>query len=136
MRAARDTFLRFLGDNLGSVAIHALRRDSNNPNASNLQMNAVNVHFLDSFVDSVSYDTAVVDVIFDDENAGVDAIKSVTDILRASYFTPLLDYTVPASPVPIGGTVSWARKDLKFKSIYNESYCHYSCTLQIQFYSL
>ena len=135
MRPCRDTFLHFIADNLGGgISVHAKRCDPNDPAADQLQVNAVNIYFLDIELDQIAVETAVIDVINNDENTAVDWVTALWTILHAAYFTPLLDYTVPASPVPAGGNVIWDRKKIRFKRISkDDNYCHLSCVLPLRF---
>ena len=106
MVRARDSFLYFIQSSLPSgVPIHCLRRDPNNRAADALAMNAVNVSFLNLMAGNgtvLCSQQAVVDVIADDENTCVDWVGNLLDALRATFFTPLSDYTNPAMPVPTG----------------------------------
>lgn len=130
MNNVRYTFLHFLSDNL-AAPVHQLRRDTADPSADALAMNSVNVTFLNIDIGgAVSQWQVVIDVINDDETTVVDWVQSVGDLLNMTHFTPLLDYTDPATPVPAGGNVWWG--ETRFMRVASEFYCHFTCTLYLQ----
>lgn len=131
-----DTFLHFLADNLGSIPVHAIRRDVNNPSNELLRNNAVNIQFL-TVTPGVALSTwaASIDILHDDENTCRDWLNSVFVLLSSAYYTPMFDYTVPTSPVVVGSNIMWDRDRVVFKRIISETYVHYSCTLQIKFHA-
>ena len=138
-RTCRDSFLHYINDNIAAgVVVHPLRRDPTNRAADALQMNAVNVSFLNLTAGNgttLCTQQCVIAVVADDENAAVDMVGSVLELLRAAYFCPMLDYTVPTAPVQIGTNITWDRKRVTFKRVQSEGYCHYSCLLSLRFYS-
>lgn len=136
--SARDTFLHFLADNLPiTIPVHPVRRDASNPSGDLLQTNAVNVTYVsvDPSV-QISIQRVVVDVLNDDENTCSDWLDTVFALLSSAYYTPLLDYTNPTSPVPTGQNVYWdsGTGKIAFKRIPSEEYVHYSCTLALKFH--
>lgn len=133
MRSTLDTWLHFLADNLPGVTIHPRRYDPNNPSLMDLQENAINVEFGDVSLDEVASQQVVLDIIFTDELQAYDLMQSVWNLLRAAFYTPLMDYTNPAAPVPGKGNLMWDRNSVKFRRVYADFYCHYSCTMNLKF---
>lgn len=138
MREVRDSFLKFLADNLPSdLPVHAIRRDPNDPISNILKSNAVNVQFLNLTLEkSVSTQLTSVDVLADDETTALESVNQVWQLLSASYYTPQLNYLDPAHPVPTFSNIYWPVKGLQFKPIYSDYYFHYSLSLQIKFHPI
>lgn len=135
MRQARDTFLHFLADNLVGRLVHPIRLDLSDPSKALLAMNAINVSFEDMALDTVSQQWAVIDIVGDDELSVIVWVKEVSDILRAAYMTPLLDYINPASPVSTGSNLTWDRRAVSFRRVHSGQYVHYTCSLPLRFQS-
>lgn len=135
MRIARDTFLHFLADNLSGINVHGIRRDPNDPAAGLLQMEAVNVCF-DRVDMGVVLSTIFgkIDVISASELSATDMMQEVWQLLSGRFYTPMLDYTNPTSPVDTGTTLMWKRGGVRFMPVENDSYYNFSCTLPIQFH--
>lgn len=134
MRNTTDTFLKFLSNNLVGVTVHAMRFDRRKPESSVFQQNALNVNFLDMDFDTgPSSITASLDLVYDKELDGVDAAQKVMTLLNSAASTPKLDYTVPASPVPINGWVFWST-NVKFRQIVADNYSHFSATISLRHY--
>lgn len=136
MRQARDTFLRFLSDNLPGIAVHNLRKDTNFPDTSVLQMNAVNVQFLTDYPKvCVSTLTATVDVVSDNELPGIDMATSVFLLMTASGLTPILDYSDPTNPpVPLGSNLFWNPESIKFRPVYGDTYFRHSALITLYYH--
>lgn len=135
MRNARDTFTHFLADNLVGPTVRQVRRDPNDPSADLLKVNAVNLSFLDvRYRPFVSLQQCVIDVIADDENTAVDWVNLVIELLNEAYYTPLLDYSNPSSPVSAGSNLMWDWGAVNFIRVQNPNYTHYSCTLPLKFH--
>lgn len=136
MLTSRDTFLHFLADNLNAGVVHPVRADPANRATEPLKTNAVNVAFgnLTSGINLTTQQTFI-DVIYDSENDAADAVNALFTLLKASYFTPIMDYTDPTAPVPVGTNLMWDRHRISFKRIAALAYCHYSCTLSTKFYT-
>jgi hypothetical protein len=126
MRAARDTFLIFLNDNItGGIPIHAVRRSSTDPNADQLQIGAVNVKFLDpEFNNKVAVQPVAIDIVHDDELTALDWANAVWNLLSIRMYTELKDYTNPASPVNTGYTIYWP-DTLRFRQVESPFYAHF-----------
>jgi len=139
MTRSRDSFLHFINDNLPTgVVCHALRRDPASRASDALQMNAVNVSFLNlSAGDGTALcaQQVVIAVVADDENTAVDWVGTLFTLLRSAFYCPMLDYTVPTAPVATGTNIMWDRKRVTFKRITSEGYAHYSCLLSLKFVS-
>jgi hypothetical protein len=132
MRSVRDTFLHFLADNLPGVTVRYVRKDPNDPSADNLAVNALNVQFLNVELGHIDTHQTVLDLIYDTDEAALEAMQSAWEILKAGAYTPLLDYTVPSSPVAVGKLVFWDRNKVQFRKLYDDNHCRYSCTLPLR----
>jgi len=135
VRDVRDTFLKFLDDNL-AMPVKAIRNDPSDPGASVLQTNAINVHFLKLNLDSVATQQVVIDVLNDDENLAVDWMESIWTLLRSAFYTPLYNYSTPSVPVAQNTNVMWDRTSVKFHPVVSDNYTHYSCVLPLKFYAI
>lgn len=136
MKEVRDTFLKFLADNLpDTVPVHAVRRDPSDPDSDKFKLNAVNVAFLDLTLDStVSTQTVSVDVVNTNELDALAALNQVWLLLSAAYYTPQLNYTdLTQSPTTTGTNIYWSKNSIKFKPVWSDFYYHYTCLLPIQF---
>lgn len=134
MRQVRDSFLHFLADNLTGVPIHAVRRDLTNPSSDKLQGNALNVQFLNStFGVSQSSQTVALDILNDNELTVVDWTEQLWRLLKASFYTPLLDYTDPQNPVPTGTNIMWDRNGVRFNPLWDDYYYRYACYLSLHY---
>jgi len=143
LRQVTDTFVHFLADNLptdGSIPIKVVREDPSDRSADLLQMNALNIQFLGvSFANGTSLSTfqMVLDVVNDDAYTVYDWAQAVADILMASYFTVVKDYTNPASPVATSSNVFWEPDQVRFKRVSADTnYSHLTCTLPVRFRSV
>jgi hypothetical protein len=133
MREARDSFLKFLADNLVGIPLHPIRVEPNDPSSSALQVNALNVQFLDlSMGVHMSTQQVVLDILHDSENTAVEWAADVWDLLSAAFYTPQLDYSNPSSPVSVGNNVMW-EPNFRFRSVINGYYFHYSALLNLRF---
>jgi hypothetical protein len=121
----------FLSDNLTSIPIHAMRRDTNDPNADLMQTGAVNVKFLDPVFDNQVADQPVaIDIVHDDELTALDWTQQLWNLLSTRFYTPLYDYTIPASPVATGQVVFWNRR-LRFRQIESPYYSHFHLRMSL-----
>jgi hypothetical protein len=134
IQMCRDTFIRFLADNVGSIPLHTLRSDPNDPGAGVLAENSINIQFLGVDLNLVSTQQVVIDIIHDTEATAVAWLKTVYGLLRSAYYTPLKSYTNPAVPVSQGSNVMWDRDKVNFRRVVDGNYCRYSCVLPLQFY--
>lgn len=137
MRYARDTFLHFLSDNLGSaISVHNVRKDTNFPDAVHLTMNAVNVQFIaDSPRVGLSDVMVTVDVVYDDELTAVGIASRLFLLLSASGYTPLTNYTNPATPVAIGSNLFWRQDLVKFRPVFGDTYYRSSALLTLTYHT-
>lgn len=132
MQKVMDTFLHFIADNL-PYTIHPIRHDSEDPSSSDLQLDAINIEFLDYRPQLGSSTLRVVlDVMYNDERTAVAVVETIYDLLSAAYYTELKDYAVPSSPVEVGSNVFWDRNNVSFSRISNDNYTHYSCILTLR----
>lgn len=128
MRDTHDTFLHFLADNLVGVPVHAMRLDVNRPGAGEVLDTAVNVTFMTmDFSVHIGFMQVSIDVINPDQLVAMGWTQSVYRLLSASFMTPKLDYTVPATPVAVvpATNIFW-KAAIKFKPVKSEFYYHYS----------
>lgn len=126
----RNTFLQFLSDNL-SNPVHYIRADTSDASADVLRDEAVSVQFIASRpMVGVSNHQVVLDVLFSEESAAVEAMQEVFDVLSGAYFTSLMDYTIPTAPVALGGNIWWDR-DIRFTKVSVSAGAHYSCLLNV-----
>lgn len=134
MRNCRDSFLMFLSDNLAGIPIHAVRRDSGNPNADLLQTGAINVKFLDpTFDNQVADQPVAIDVLHDDELTALDWTQQLWNLLSTRFFTEMYDYTNPASPVATGYVIFWNRR-LRFRQLESPYYSHFHIRMSLNFH--
>lgn len=132
MRASRDTFLHFLADNLTDLSIWNVRVDPTNANASKLQENSINVKFMrDCMGVDVAQLFVSIDAIYSDELTAIDAVQRVRTLLQAAGYTPKLDYTDPANPVPLGTMLCWDVTSINFMQVHSDLYFHHSCLLMV-----
>ncbi len=136
MRAVRDSFLHFLADNLTPLSVHPIRRDPDNPKAGNVQVNAINVGFGSvSLRVCLSKIIVKIDVIADAELDAIDMTQKTWLLLSSQFYTTLLDYTVPTSPVDMKSKIMW-KEGFNFIPVDNDAYYQYSCTLSVQFHNV
>lgn len=132
---ARDTFLKFLGDNLTGIDIHPLRKSTSEVNTDTIKINALNVEFLGV---SASYrhlasQTVILSVIHENEATAIEWIQTIYNLLSSAFYTPLLSYTVPSAPVAANGNLSWKSTDVSFRSIPSGRFARYECALDLDF---
>lgn len=131
MRLVYNTFLKYIAENC-AVSVHPVRKDPGNPDSEVLQLNSVNISFLDYMPNQGNGQTRfVLDLCYESENAAIAAMTSVLAALLA-YQTQVVDYTVPTSPVSIQSYLYWDRTSVRFMRVLNPNYVHYSCTLTVQ----
>lgn len=135
-RDCRDTFLHFLYDNLAGIAVVAIREDPNDPSASVLKPNAINVQFLKLSADTVATQQVSIDIIHDTENTAVDWMESVWTLLRSAFYTPLYNYSTPSAPVAKHTNIMWDRDSVKFIPVMSENFVRYKCVLPLKFYAI
>lgn len=132
MRATRDSFLHFMADNLPSRTVHPVRREVDRPDSDKLQMNAINVKFLNSdFTVHGADQLVVIDVIYDDELTALDVAREIWTILSSSSYTPKLDYTDPSNPVDTGYWIFWDT-EAKFRPIFSPMYSQLHLQLHLK----
>jgi hypothetical protein len=131
VRATRDTFLKFLADNL-SETIHPVRRDPDKPDSDLLQMGAVNVQFLNpDYSVHVSDQIVSIDVVHENELSALDMATNVWKLLSTRFYTPKYDYTVPSSPVALGDVIFWS-EPIRFRPVHSPKYFHLHCRLALK----
>lgn len=136
MQEVRDTFVRYIADNLPGQRVHFVRQDSDYPEAQYLETNAINVTFRSLAGDgNVGRQTTVIDLVFEDEDNLIAAYTQLRDILRSSFYTPAYSYAVPSAPVALGYNVIWGR-NISFQRVVTEGHlCRYSAQFQLDFYT-
>ena len=134
MRNVIDSFLKYLATNAPSLNINYLRHEADNPSAEELKLNALNVHVL-TVAPAVtgSHIRVSLDLISDNEATFWTQLGLLFDLFKASYFTPILDYTVPSAPVATGKNVYWEGDKVRFSKIASGNYCHYTCVLTLKY---
>jgi hypothetical protein len=134
MRAARDTFLHYLADNLPSLTFHNLRVDKTDPKLNEIMLNAVNVTFHNSDLvgpSDLSNTLVTVDVINDSELAAVDQVEQISQLLFTAAYAPLMDYTNPSAPVQIGSERLFWALTMRFKPVHADNFFHLSALLHL-----
>lgn len=134
MRSALDSFLKYLVENLPGLSINYLRHDPNDQSAGLLKMNSLNVHVLD--VEPTIQGSVIrvsLDAVYDSETTAWTNLGLIHDLFKKSYYTPMLDYTVPASPVDMDKNVYWDSQAVRFSRVVSDNYCHYSCVLALKY---
>jgi hypothetical protein len=137
MRQARDTFLRYLADNLPGVEVRNVRRDKNSLESSRIRTGAVNVQFIGdaSRVNDSNLFTTI-DVVADDELDAVNMMQTVSSVLNQGGMIPLLDYTDTSNPVRVGTSqLFWNPNQVSFKPVYSDLYSRFSCFMMLTFHS-
>lgn len=134
MRATRDTFLHFLSDNLPSLTVHPIRKDSNRPDGAKLADNAVNVQFLTIRPRvHIAEQLVSIDVIHEEELTAVDMAESVYELLSSAYYTPKYDYTNPSAPLLTGQNIMWSKDEVNFIPIDNDPFrMHFNLTMGLR----
>ncbi len=139
VRNCRDTMTHFIHDNLPEyMPCHPVRRDPADRGADVLAINSVNLSFLNITTGNnttLCTQQLVIDVVHEDENTAVDWVDVVLSLLRAAYFTPMLDYTVSTAPADTDTNIMWDKRRLTFKRITSRFYTHYSLLLSLRFSS-
>lgn len=133
MRKIRDTFLHLLADNLPTIPIHPVRFDPADPAAGIIQLDALNVTFLDYTTSRGAGRSRVsLDVVFSNESAALDAMETIQEVLSAGFYAPLLDYTSIEVPVVSGGNIYWDIGGIRFMRVASDQYSHYVCLLVLK----
>lgn len=135
MQSVRDTFLHYVADNLPSYTVKPIRKNANGVSDEYLQIDAVNITFrtLRPSV-HVGRQAVTIDIVFDDERQLIACLSALWVILSSSFYTPLFDYTVPASPVAQGSNVMWDRDSISFSRIEAPNF-RYSATFDLRFHT-
>jgi hypothetical protein len=133
----RDTFLQYLADNVQGVTIHALRQDISDPAKALLQMNALNVQFLNSsFSITVSKQFVALDVCADDDRTALFNATQVVNILQLTGSIPKNHYALVSGvkvATPTGGFLYWNPNALNFKNVETGgAYVRLNCLLALQ----
>ena len=143
MKEAKDTFLTYLNTNLSTlippITVHPMRKDPNNPSSNALQIDALNVGFgkIDFGVTTTTLYVKL-DIVCNSEISAGYITQQVWLLLSNTFYTPLYDYTIPASPVATGTMLMWKRDRVKFSTVQDEKddkFFRYSCTLPVEFHN-
>lgn len=133
MTHVRDTFLRYLRDNISSsINIHAVRNDKNNPSQVDQRLNAINVEFLGLDMQWAGMQQVSIDVMFDDELECESVVYQLWDLFKSSFYIPLRDYSNPSSPVLIPQRSLYFEK-MYFRKLPRTEYAHYSAIIELRF---
>jgi hypothetical protein len=104
-----------------------LYRVAGDPQSDSLQLNAVNVQFLNpSFGRNTRRLQVSIDIVYDDEQTANAKVDAVWVLLSSAFYTPLLNYANPLVPVAAGGNLTWPHNYIEFRKIINNNYTHYS----------
>lgn len=135
MRNTIDSFIKFLSNELINVPLHILRSDPNKPENSQLQLNAVNLYFLQSSYDRhISGLEASIDVVYEDELVGIGVKDQLWQILRKTFYIPKYNYLISSNPVLLNSNIYWDSDAVRFRLITRDNYTHFSCTLFLRHY--
>jgi hypothetical protein len=119
------------------VTIHALRQDASDPAKALLQMDALNVQFLNSYFSvHVSKQYVALDVCADDERTALSHASQVAYILQLTGSIPKNHYTLVSGvkiATPTGGFLFWNPDALNFKTVETGgAYVRLNCLLALQ----
>jgi hypothetical protein len=136
MLSATDSFIQYLSDELaGTVSVHWQRQTAIDESAGLPKLNHLNVQSLGFFEDdSLEYCLISLDLLGDDERTVGTQLKAIRDVLIQEQVIPELDYTLPASPIPTGRSVSWEGRAIRFLSVRTpkgQRYVHYNATFPL-----
>ena len=54
-------------------------------------------------------------------------------VVQKAFYTPLLDYSSdPSNPTSTGKNLVWKDRDIIFRKVYSDNYCHYSASLLVE----
>lgn len=138
MQNCRDTFIRYLSDNLPNVNLHAVRQDKDNPANSLVQMNSLNVQFLSSaFSNGTAKQLVSLDVTADNERDAVNTAQVLSDLLRTNASIPKMHYAAGinglVSATPTGSFIYWNPNAVNFKTIVTDgNYYRFNLILPLQ----
>ncbi len=97
-------------------------------------LNSVNVSFHNSDFSGpsgLSQTLVTVDLVYDKETDAISAGEQVSRLLFMAAYAPLMDYTVPASPVQVGKERMFWSLTMKFKPVHSENFYHMSALLHL-----
>jgi hypothetical protein len=124
MQDCRDTFLQYLADNLQDITVHAVRQDKARPANALVQMNALNVQYLNSYFSViVSRQYVALDVCADDERTALSYADAVADLLQLSGSIPKNHYASDGTITPTGGFLYWNPNAVNFKTVETGGEC-------------
>lgn len=130
MQDCRDTFLQYLADNLQGVTVHPVRQDPSHPEDSLVQMNALNVQYLNSYFSViVSRQYVALDVCADDERTALRYAASVATLLQLSASIPKFHYEPDnfapdgVTATPTNGFLYWNPNAVNFKTVETGGTC-------------
>lgn len=139
MQDCRDTFLSYLAANLPGITIHPIRQDPDHPENQVIQMNSVNVEFLNSsFSVFVSKQYVAIDVAMDLERDALATATAVAALLQTNASIPKNHYTVDQAThetvvTPVGTSIWWNPNAVNFKDIQTDgAYFRFNCLLTLQ----
>jgi len=140
MRNVRDSFVHFVADNIAqfsngqTIPVVALFRSVANPDGEKFKTNSVNISFVgESLSPTVNTTIVELDVIQSDELTAVDWANSLWQLLSATFYTALKDYSQnPSAPVAQGTNIFWNVNSVGFKPIHDDYYFRYNCRLVLQ----
>jgi hypothetical protein len=137
MRAARETFLKFVADNLPDYKVVNVRFDKVHPAHSDFSQNAINIEFIFDrpSVSGPSGLQCSIDIIYDDELTAIDAATALWKLLAASEVTPLKSFAADVSnPTLLGTNLRWDSRQVKFNKLVSELFFRYNCHLYLYYY--
>lgn len=145
MTHVRDSFLKFLYDNLSTetvdtydgpepIVVHSVRASANQAYNVIQSLNAINVEFLGINLAREGSQRVSIDVMYDDEIVAHNVVYKVWNLLKAAHLIPIYDYTNVSSPVLIPQkNVYWEPGRVYFRKLPRSEYAHFSCILDLKY---
>jgi hypothetical protein len=131
IRHTHDTFLHFLADNLAGITVREIRYDKDDPNASVLMTNALNVTFLNRSYDTKLSDVQLtLDVCHDDGLTAIDWEEQIATLLQKTAWTEVQDYSGSNPTQLVHQNVFWSSK-VQFRPVVAEYYYHSTATITL-----
>jgi hypothetical protein len=133
MRNIIFTLIDFIRQNIPGVVVHVVRNNPVDSSSTLMREDAVNMTLTN--VSPGYHETDMVlelDIIYNDENAAVDMVQKIRDLLYSASYTTLYDYTVVTSPVATKKLVYW--EPIFFKRIFTDENCRFNGSFKITSY--
>lgn len=130
IRQVHDTFIQMLIDSLTGITVKEIRFDASDAQAGTIELNALNVTFLNrNYAIQPDQIQVTLDVCYDNQLNALDVEEQVAKLLQRAAFMQLLDYTNPASPASVPNkTISW-KAEVSFRPVVADTYYHSTTTI-------